>query len=71
MAASMLPWAVCTMAGGLRGNVRMADENGHAVGARHDEVEQDKADLSRGVGLERVERLVAAIGRGDADSRTA
>ncbi len=41
-------------------------ENGQAVGARHDEVEQDKADLSRGVGLERGERLVAAIRRGDA-----
>ena len=25
MAASMLPWAVCTMAGGLRGKERMAE----------------------------------------------
>ena len=41
-------------------------QHGHAVGARHDEVEQDKADFPRAVGLERRKRLVAAIGRGDA-----
>ena len=50
----------------LAGQRAHGGENGYAVGARHDEVEQDKADLPRVVGLERFERLIAAIRRGDA-----
>ena len=65
MAASMRPWAVCTMAGGLRGKGAHGREDRQAVHARHDEVEQDKGDIARAVGLERGERLLAAIGAGD------
>ena len=53
MAASMPPWAVCTMAGGFRGRERMARQHRHAVGPGHDEIEQDEADVAGGIGLQR------------------
>ena len=65
MAASMLPWRSARWPAACFGSERMADSTANAVGAGHDEVEQDKADVARGVGLERGERLVAALGGRD------
>ena len=70
MAASMPPWAVCTMAGGFLGKERMAASTAMPSVSGHDEVEQEQADIARPVGLQLGQRPLAAVGGGRRHSQT-
>ncbi len=59
---SMPPCAVCTMTGTSMPRSRMVQHDGHAVHARHDEVEDHDANVAAARPFERGERGLAAVG---------